>query len=112
MKKYQLINVTSPSIEFECMGEVIESTVIENTKKTPNFAQPVLEKRILVSLAIMDVENYSLGYLTQFVYLFLCLYICLSVWFSLCLSNLYILLPMTGQIPTSSACIHVHVVND
>ena len=50
MKKYQLVNVTSPSIEFECMGEVIKSTVIENTKKTPNFAEPVLERRILVSL--------------------------------------------------------------
>ena len=63
MKKYQLVKVTSPSIEFECMGEVIPSTVIEDTKKTPNFAEPVLERRILVSLMcrlqLMDVENYN-----------------------------------------------------
>lgn len=63
MKKYQLVKVTSPSIEFECMGEVIPSTVIEDTKKTPNFAEPVLERRILVSLMrqlqLMHVENYS-----------------------------------------------------
>lgn len=62
MKKYQLVKVTSPSIEFECMGEVIPSTVIEDTKKTPNFAEPVLERRILVSLMcqlqFVDLENY------------------------------------------------------
>ena len=73
MKKYQLVKVTSPSIEFECMGEVIPSTVIEDTKKTPNFAEPVLERRILVSLIsqllLMIVENYS------FVLLFLLLFV-------------------------------------
>lgn len=63
MKKYQLVTVTSPSIEFECMGDIIPSTVIEDTKKTPNFAEPVLERRILVSpmcqLQLMDLENYN-----------------------------------------------------
>lgn len=49
MKKFQLAKVTSPSIEFECMGTIIPSQTIENTKKTPNFAEPVLERKILVS---------------------------------------------------------------
>ena len=49
MKKFQLTKVTSPSIEFECMGAVIESPVLENTKKMPNFEEPVLERKILVS---------------------------------------------------------------
>ena len=79
MKKYQMVKVTSPSVEFECMGEVIPSTVIENTKKTPNFAEPLLERRILVSLVcqlqLMDVENYS----------FVCLSVCLSVCMYVCM---------------------------
>lgn len=49
MKKFQLAKVTSPSIEFECMGTIIPSKTIENTKKTPNFAEPILERKILVS---------------------------------------------------------------
>ena len=48
MKKFQLAKVTSPSIEFECMGTIIPSQTIENTSKTPNFAEPVLERQILV----------------------------------------------------------------
>ena len=50
MKKFQLAKVTSPSIEFECMGTVIPSPVIEDTKKTPNFAEPILERKILVGV--------------------------------------------------------------
>ncbi|KAK6186023.1 hypothetical protein SNE40_008141 [Patella caerulea] len=42
MKKYQLANVSSPSIEFECGGHVIQSTVIKDTKKNPNFDEPLL----------------------------------------------------------------------
>ena len=49
MKKFQFAKVTSPSIEFECMGTVITSETIENTNKTPNFAQPLLERKIMVS---------------------------------------------------------------
>lgn len=48
MKKFQMVKVTSPVIEFECMGAVIPSQTIENTKKTPNFAEPILERKILV----------------------------------------------------------------
>ena len=103
MKKYQLVKVTSPSIEFECMGEVIPSAVIDDTKKTPNFAEPVLERRILVSLMrqllLMVVENYSYfcccclcvcsvcrpDLVSLSVCLSVCLLVCLSVCLSVCL---------------------------
>ena len=42
MQKFQLAAVTSPSIEFECGGHVMESNVIKNTKKNPNFMENIL----------------------------------------------------------------------
>lgn len=41
MKKFQLANVSSPSIEFECGGHVIQSSVIKNTNRNPNFDEPI-----------------------------------------------------------------------
>ena len=52
MKKFQLTNVTSPSVEFECNGELMVSEPIKNTKKNPNFKQPTLERKIVVSLTL------------------------------------------------------------
>ena len=40
MKKYQLANVSSPSIQFEVGGNIVNSTVIKNTAKNPNFDNP------------------------------------------------------------------------
>ena len=48
MKKWRLINVTSPVVEFEIGGTVFHSEKIKNLKKTPNFANPILERKILV----------------------------------------------------------------
>ena len=42
MRKFQLSSVTSPSIEFEVGGHVVQSKVIRNTKKNPNFDEPLL----------------------------------------------------------------------
>lgn len=36
-----MASVSSPSIEFECGGHVVHSTVIKNTQKNPNFDQPL-----------------------------------------------------------------------
>ena len=41
MKKFQLANVSSPSVELECGDHVVQSSVIKNTKKNPNFDQPL-----------------------------------------------------------------------
>ena len=42
MQKFQLASVTSPSVELEVGGHVIQSKVIRNTKKNPNFDEPLL----------------------------------------------------------------------
>lgn len=52
MKKFQLTSVTSPSIEFECAGEVRQSDVIKDTKKNPNFDKPVLARMIVVTMPV------------------------------------------------------------
>jgi len=39
MKKFQLSSVTSPSIEFEVSGNVLETKMIKNTKNNPNFPE-------------------------------------------------------------------------
>ena len=54
------------------MGSVIESPVLENTKKMPNFDEPVLERKILVSL----LHQWQSG----------CLYVSLSLFLSVSLS--------------------------
>ncbi len=38
MRKYQLANVTSPVVQVEIGGEIVESDTISNVKRTPNFA--------------------------------------------------------------------------
>ena len=42
MSKFQLASVTSPSVELEVGGHVLQSKVIKNTKKNPNFDEPLL----------------------------------------------------------------------
>ena len=49
MRKFQLAPVTSPSIDFEIGGHVLETKVIKNTKKNPNFDEPLLFLDIVCS---------------------------------------------------------------
>ncbi|NXN93407.1 MYOF protein, partial [Rhinopomastus cyanomelas] len=48
MKNYQLAPVLSPSLIVECGGEMVESVVIKNLKKTPNFPSSVLFMKVLL----------------------------------------------------------------
>lgn len=57
MKKFELTSVTSPSIEFECAGEVVQSDVIKDTKKNPNFEKPVLTRMIVVITPIFILST-------------------------------------------------------
>jgi len=42
MRKFQLSNVVSPSVEIEVGGQVVRSKVIKNAARHPNFDDPVL----------------------------------------------------------------------
>ena len=42
MKTFMLSDVDSPQVVFEVGGHEIESTIIKNAKKTPNFDRPLL----------------------------------------------------------------------
>ncbi|KAJ7992465.1 hypothetical protein DPEC_G00278830 [Dallia pectoralis] len=48
MKNYQLASVTSPSLVVECGGEIVETAVIKNIKKNPNFPGSVLFLKVLL----------------------------------------------------------------
>ncbi|CAL8298808.1 unnamed protein product [Merluccius merluccius] len=48
MKTYQLASVSSPSLVVECGGEVVQTAVIRNFKKNPNFPGSVLLLKVLL----------------------------------------------------------------
>ncbi|XP_042364022.1 myoferlin-like isoform X2 [Plectropomus leopardus] len=48
MKPYQLAAVSSPSLVVECGGQRVESAVIKNMKKSPNFPSSVLFIKVLL----------------------------------------------------------------
>ncbi|ROL41004.1 Myoferlin [Anabarilius grahami] len=48
MKTYQLAPVTSPSLVVECGGERVQTAVIKNMKKCPNFQGNVLLLKVLL----------------------------------------------------------------
>ena len=61
MKKFQLTSVASPSIEFECAGEMVQSEVIKDTRKNPNFENPVLTRMIVVTISFLFSHNTIVG---------------------------------------------------
>ncbi|XP_073345751.1 myoferlin isoform X3 [Pagrus major] len=48
MKPYQLASVSSPSLVVECGGQRVETAVIKNMKKSPNFPSSVLFIKVLL----------------------------------------------------------------
>ncbi|XP_071371948.1 myoferlin isoform X1 [Centroberyx affinis] len=48
MKTYQMATVSSPSLVVECGGEIIQTAVIRNFKKNPNFPGSVLLLKVLL----------------------------------------------------------------
>lgn len=48
MKTYQLAAVSSPSLIVECGGEIVQTAVIKNFRKNPNFPGSVLQLKVLL----------------------------------------------------------------
>uniref|UniRef100_A0A3Q2YKB9 Myoferlin n=1 Tax=Hippocampus comes TaxID=109280 RepID=A0A3Q2YKB9_HIPCM len=48
MKSYQLATVASPNLIVECGGEIVQTAIIKNFKKNPNFPGSVLLLKVLL----------------------------------------------------------------
>lgn len=59
MAKYMQMSVNSPSIEFEIGGKVIESEVIANLQKGPNFTNPVLVVVVVRPKSLSCIDEIS-----------------------------------------------------
>jgi len=57
MSTYELQSVTRPSIEFECGGQSVTSTVMSNLRNNPNFDDPHLTFDVVsyITLAIFFI---------------------------------------------------------
>ena len=47
MKRFQLLQVTSPLVEFECGGETVRSEPIKDANNNSNFTNPVLSFEVV-----------------------------------------------------------------
>ncbi|XP_072112884.1 dysferlin isoform X1 [Mobula birostris] len=69
LKSYQLSSVSSPSLIVECGGEMVQSCVIKNAKKNPNFSTSVLffevrlpkEELYAPPISIKVIDNRQFG---------------------------------------------------
>ncbi|XP_059384660.1 dysferlin-like isoform X12 [Carassius carassius] len=69
LKSFQLASVASPSLQVECGGSVVQSCVIRNTKKNPNFEVNTLfidvqlpkEELYMPPLVIKVIDNRQFG---------------------------------------------------
>lgn len=52
MKKFEFISVMFLSIEFECVGEVVQLDVIKDMKKNLNFEKFVFIRMIVVIMFV------------------------------------------------------------
>lgn len=50
MKTYQLAAVSSPSLIVECGGQIVQTAIIKNIKKNPNFPGSVLFLKVVQHL--------------------------------------------------------------
>ncbi|XP_048091688.1 dysferlin [Alosa alosa] len=69
LKSFQMASVTSPSLQVECGGRMVQSCVIRNTKKNPNFDVNTLfidvrlpqEELYMPPLVIKVIDNRQFG---------------------------------------------------
>ncbi|XP_048456952.1 dysferlin [Rhincodon typus] len=69
LKSYQLASVSSPSLIVECGGQMVQSSVIKNAKKNPNFNMSILfmevrlpkEELYCPAITIKVIDNRQFG---------------------------------------------------
>lgn len=64
MKRINLTTVDRPQVDIDLAGHVIQSTVIANAKKNPNFQNPVIffdvvRKSILLTLSFRSCSSWE-----------------------------------------------------
>uniref|UniRef100_A0A8C4E0W6 Myoferlin like n=1 Tax=Dicentrarchus labrax TaxID=13489 RepID=A0A8C4E0W6_DICLA len=59
MKTYQLATVSSPSLIVECGGEIVQTAVIKNFKKNPNFPGSVLLLKVVYNSELEEVAEFQ-----------------------------------------------------
>jgi hypothetical protein len=64
MKSFQLSDIDRPQVIFECGGRTIETEIIKNLKKNPNFSKPIIQFDI-VNLKIKNLNTFFC-YILQF----------------------------------------------
>lgn len=57
MQKFQLLSVDSPLVEVECGGVRKRSQHIKDTKKNPNFPQPVFRFDVVSTIIINCMQT-------------------------------------------------------
>lgn len=50
MKRFRLLQVTSPLVELECGGNLVKTKPIQNAKKNPNFPDPVITMDVVSTI--------------------------------------------------------------
>lgn len=58
MKKYQLLEVSSPNVEIEINGAIQESKIIKDMAKNPNFDDPILFFDVVSIFKCKNVYGY------------------------------------------------------
>lgn len=79
MKTYQLATVSSPSLIVECGGEIVQTAVIKNFKKNPNFPGSVLLLQVVTSFFFARTQHLQSLVLHNYIFHLLC---CVSPSFS------------------------------
>ena len=61
MKRINLTTVDRPQVDIDLAGHVIQSTVIANAKKNPNFQNPVIFFDVVRKWILINVTRMSKG---------------------------------------------------
>ena len=77
MKHYLLLPVDSPLVEVECGGVVQHSQHIEDTRKNPNFPDPLIHFEVVSVIKIICIHNSKNLIMETFLdFIHTCIFLC------------------------------------